>query len=845
MAGVQCRRASEEALAEPQNVLNSGRHVVKSSGGQPTYVFDGFRVDAQHRVLSRADGEVIPVPPKTFDTLLYLVEHPGQLLDKRTLLDAIWPNVIVEENNLNQAVSALRRVLGENPAEHRFIVTEPGRGYRFVATVTELDANLALAEREAPMQSSAPRRRRTLNYVLAGSAAAVVVATAALWALNRDSAPKWARDEVIRQIEQRIDAGDREGAYSFAKQVRQRLPDDPDLAALWPQFSRTVAIASDPPGARVFRKPYEATHDEWEDLGVTPLEAARIPAGFSRFRLERDGYRPLLRLEFVWWESAGYSEQPQQFPPFKLDTQQSLPDDKVRVPGWEERVQGTPAQFADFFLNRYEVTNREYKEFVDAGGYSRPEYWQQPIVKDGQEISWADAMMLFTDRTGRPGPAVWEAGDYAEGKDDYPVQGVSWYEAMAYAQFRGEELPTVYHWRHAAFRREIAGFLVPASNVGSDGPAPVGQFDGVGWDGTYDMVGNVREWTFNAFGGGRVILGGGWNDPSHFVTNASYAQPPLDRSQTNGFRLAITHDEPEVAAAASEDLPLPALQDHRLPQIISDEVLEVYKGIYAYDPAPLEAQVEDSIETRGWTRERVTFTAPYGNERMALYLYLPRRASPPYQTVVFVPGSNAWVVPVANSWSPPFDQFPFAADFLVRDGRAVAFPILQGSFERRDETGIAWVQWHTQKGRDRLIQVMQDLSRSLDYLETRPDIDANSFALFSTSFGGTLAPITLVLEPRWRAAAFAVGGWSVRNWQFRPEVDPGLYLSRVDRPVLMMNGAMDSVVPLETHARPFFDRLGTTDKKFVSEPAAHFVSPTTLYRETLDWFDAHLGPARK
>ena len=151
---------------------------MKSSGEQPTYVLDGFRVDAQHRVLSRADGEVIPLPPKIFDTLLYLVEHPGQLLDKRALLDAIWPNVIVEENNLNQAVSALRRVLGENPAEHRFIVTEPGRGYRFVATVTRLDADLTLSEREVQTQSRPAGRRRTLNYVT-GLAAAFVVATAA------------------------------------------------------------------------------------------------------------------------------------------------------------------------------------------------------------------------------------------------------------------------------------------------------------------------------------------------------------------------------------------------------------------------------------------------------------------------------------------------------------------------------------------------------------------------------------------------------------------------------------------------------------------------------------------
>ena len=108
------------------------------SGEQPIYAFEGFHLDAQHRVLSRAGGEPIPLAPKVFDTLLYFVEHQGKLLDKRVLLETIWPHVIVEENNLNQSISTLRRVLGEKPGEHRFIVTEPGRGYRFLATVREV-----------------------------------------------------------------------------------------------------------------------------------------------------------------------------------------------------------------------------------------------------------------------------------------------------------------------------------------------------------------------------------------------------------------------------------------------------------------------------------------------------------------------------------------------------------------------------------------------------------------------------------------------------------------------------------------------------------------------------------
>jgi TolB-like protein/DNA-binding winged helix-turn-helix (wHTH) protein len=108
-------------------------------GGQERqvgYEFGDFRVDVRRRtLLLKADGRPLPLASRAFDTLLFFLEHPGELLDKSALMKAVWPNVIVEENNLNQQISAVRRVLGERPEGHRFIVTIPGRGYRFVAPV--------------------------------------------------------------------------------------------------------------------------------------------------------------------------------------------------------------------------------------------------------------------------------------------------------------------------------------------------------------------------------------------------------------------------------------------------------------------------------------------------------------------------------------------------------------------------------------------------------------------------------------------------------------------------------------------------------------------------------------
>src|SRR6267378_3113520 len=99
--------------------------------------FGDFRLDLQERILLKSDGTEVPLTPRVFETLRYLVEHSGRLLDKELIMEAVWPDSIVEENNLAQAISKLRQVFGETPGSQNYIVTVPGRGYRFVAKVTE------------------------------------------------------------------------------------------------------------------------------------------------------------------------------------------------------------------------------------------------------------------------------------------------------------------------------------------------------------------------------------------------------------------------------------------------------------------------------------------------------------------------------------------------------------------------------------------------------------------------------------------------------------------------------------------------------------------------------------
>jgi len=102
-----------------------------------SYEFGPFRLDTGERLLFR-DGNVVPITPRLFDILLVLIENRGHILEKETVLKAVWQDTIVEEGNLTRNVSTIRKALGDSPNEPQYIQTIPWRGYRFVADVHEV-----------------------------------------------------------------------------------------------------------------------------------------------------------------------------------------------------------------------------------------------------------------------------------------------------------------------------------------------------------------------------------------------------------------------------------------------------------------------------------------------------------------------------------------------------------------------------------------------------------------------------------------------------------------------------------------------------------------------------------
>jgi iron(II)-dependent oxidoreductase len=220
------------------------------------------------------------------------------------------------------------------------------------------------------------------------------------------------------------------------------------------------------------------------------------------------------------------------------------------------------------YLDRHTVTNSEFQQFVDAGGYEKLEYWEEESLP---------ALLDFVDQTGQPGPRFWIEGQYRSGEGRQPVVGVSWYEASAFARWVGKRLPTDAEWTKAgawpvesapgriAQRRYPWGesFDVRRAHLfgsGNTGPVPVNEFPGgVSVGGIHQLIGNVWEWTATPLvelgdptlhvSESVISIRGGAFD-TYFENQATChyqsGEHPLSRRANIGMRLALPMSDLEV-----------------------------------------------------------------------------------------------------------------------------------------------------------------------------------------------------------------------------------------------------------------------------------------------------------
>ena len=660
-------------------------------------------------------------------------------------------------------------------------------------------------------------------------AAAAILLLFGFWGVRmyqRNSRVRWVREQAIPEISRLLDSGELRAAFQLMRRAEAVLPNDPALKRIHHDSSLPTSFQTSPTGAEVWATGYAPEDNDWLRLGTTPFTTKELPWGDYRLRITKPGFRTILGSGEV---RGGTTLE------FDLDPEGSIPPEMVRVPGGTVSISNLdPVRLGGFLIDRYEITNQQFKQFIDRGGYQKQEYWRQDFVQGNRRLSWEEAMQQFRDSTGRPGPSTWKLGEYPPGHADYPVSGVSWYEAAAYAEYAGKQLPTAYHWQQAArpgFYIDIAA----ASNFRGAGPMPVGSCRGIGVFGTLDMAGNVKEWCWNEIGGQRYIRGGAWNEPEYMFADLD-ARLPWDRSAQNGIR-CVRYD---VSAESGLQAPVtrPA-RDFSREKPVPNVVFRLYRSLYAYDPVELDSRVEGIDEENSyWRREKVSFSAGYGNERVYGYLYIPKHVTPPYQAIIYAHPGMAFRLPAPQ---PAEERF---FEFLVKNGRAFLLPVLRAQYQRRQaiqSTGPNAV-------RDQLILESKEFRRSIDYLASRPDIDRNRLGVYGLSRGACMLPVLATGEQRLKVAVLGAVGLMLGQ-SLLPEVDPFNFTPRFQVPTLVINGRSDFIFPLETSQLPMFRLLAAPqkDKRLFMLDGGHgdlTASYQKVVRETLGWYDQYLGPVK-
>ena len=701
----------------------------------------------------------------------------------------------------------------------------------------------------------APRTRRVLpgRWIVPALAALVGMAALLTWTLQQRGQERWAREEALPRLQALIAVDDYAAAFDLAREIERVTPHDPVLRELEPSFSAKVMLDTAPDGAKVFYRPYGGGEEDWRFVGETPLVDVAMPIGVGLWRIEKEGHDTALLVLRNPGLQLGNSPEADLRQIVKgadlaipLPDAATSPDGMVLVPAIPAAIPGfgnAPIEVPAFYIDRFEVRNRDFKEFVDGGGYADARHWRDLPL--GQGGDWRTAVAGFVDLTGRPGPPTWRAGSYPDGMADHPVTGVSWFEAVAYCRFRGKELPTAYHWYRAAgsiaeFWESVSSAIVQGSNFGGRELAPVGQSGGVGPNGTFDMAGNAREWLWTEGSLGRRIAGGAFNEPPYLYLQADEA-PPSDRSDGNGFRCY----RPAQPGPGNEELLQPVVAeavDYAAMVPVGDAAYAVLAQQLDYRAMPFTPRVEQVASSNpAWTVERVTLPSAYDNTSFAVQLFLPAERRSPSGVIFYLPHSGEFIAPVTTAgFDPTAGGIPF--DFLLKSGWALAVVAFDGAYERQWSAERRRSVSPAERTRLRLRHWREELGRTIDYLASREDIDAGRLGVFGISHGASGMVPLLAVEKRIGAAVLYSGGTSLRRGLPDSEQQHN-YLPRVTQPVLMLNGRWDIDSPPESQQRQF-ELLGAPAdrKKHVVFEAGHGNLPRfQVEKEALDWFDRYLG----
>ena len=630
--------------------------------------------------------------------------------------------------------------------------------------------------------------------------------------------------------------------------------DDARIAVALEKIGVDLNVKSEPAGATVHLQRYTPEGDAPRELvGTTPIEKKKVPRGDYLMTVEKSGYATLTRPLSLSLTLAGnrWLDLPMEPLTVRLGEASRVPAGMVFVPGGPYKLAGVvrpttkTIPLEDYAIDRTEVSQREFETFIRDGGYRRRELWKHPFVKDGKTLSFDEATALFRDKTGLAGPRNWSGGKPAAGREDHPVTDITWYEAAAFAEWKGKRLPTIFEWDKAARDGVVSPFgmsypwgitysgtdVTQRANFRGAGTMPVDSLPfGMSRVGALHMAGNVSEWCRNTWDDGQLVLGGSSEDATYGFLNVS-GFPPFYSSERLGFRCVKSTGDQGA-------MPLTSEVELTTYQPVGDAEFARLARVYDYDRnVPLNAKVLETIDATDWTREKISFTG--GNGKTALlYLYLPKGYKRPLQIIQFGPPTD--IVRGLRSISMGIEQ---ALGTSIRSGRAAFGVVLEGYIERPWPAGFVRPDHRSPEFAEATAEQMTDIRRALDYLATRKDIDITKLGYMGPSAGSYTGVLITAIDDRYRSVMFTGAGIRRTEREVTPAASRVHFAPRIKAPKLLLHGRWDETHPLRSDTEPLF-ALMREPKKLVIYDGGHIPPWDYWLKATNEWFDQTLGPVQ-
>ena len=638
-------------------------------------------------------------------------------------------------------------------------------------------------------------------------------------------------NDLLPKISSAYDKGDIYYVFKTSKELLKEYPNNKILNDFLEMSSWVINVDSDLPNTDVYIK--YGRDSTWNYLGIAPMDSIHVP-GLGE---ENDFNLKLISGDV---EYIGEDEQKGMF---NLSYLERLPENFILKNANVNQPMVFPGLFFGsniswdaFGISRFEVSNIEFKEFLDQGGYENPEFWDFPIVIEGKEYTYKNTIGRFTDKFGKFGPGNWRYGQYPKGEENYPVSNISWFEASAFARFKGLKLPNVFQWLHAA---NLHGFNIgklpnlEKVNLNSDKLVDV-FYEPDSLKLLPNIAGNVREWVTNPDSDFNYsALGGSYNEPTYSFSSY-YSLSPFARTAENGFRLVKSFSEKDkkqdkITIKYDKNY----IRDFDKEENVSDEIFLYYKSQFDFEDYPMEVLLED-IQTpeKGYKIERFEMDTPYkSDEKLFGFIIYSLKFKDYLKPIIDHPSAGALFDKTTN-WLKKYSIRD--NKFLLDEGYAVILPVYHSTLSRK-RTIDSWWPNKSEEYKQSILKIGKDFKRVIDYIESRKEFDISKLSYQGYSWGSVSSNYLLAIDDRVKSAAIFVGGLMLQK--SKKEIEPHIYLRRIKIPVLHIVGKSDGVFDHEKSFKPWNKLIGTPakDKKIVIlENIGHGLPKDTIIKYQLE-----------